>query len=512
MFDLINDSLSREQHQADDFSYVDVPQSSQLDGDGYDETTSPWNIPTVRTWEINDNSTRYDKLVAAPSNDDMVKMWLSWAGIMALVSVFTLMVFIGVLSDKTTRSKPFNLYLIYLMVPDMLMSIPCGITCFLNGLAGKFTTEFACKAQSFYFIFGIGANAWLNAVISYQLYSMLWHARHHQQYRQPTLTQVTKQSLLAYLWAMFVASWGLWDQPWWPHKTWLVNGTACVPMDYNVASTLFFYLVFFPCLMGAPMGYVAFVGYRIYKYKMLPQTGHRRILAVYFLRLAAVFVIMWLPALLFFFILGAWMGHWVLWGGGAWSHLQGGVSAAFSLLKPDITRAVINFWTCRCGQEPLPRTDSERRSYERRSRISNSSNGQGSPFLVWFKGFFTLRTATNDPVGIVNSSSKVSECIASHEVGGRKKLSRGTGSTGDNKSRKSVSWDDRVVNPHSIDSYGQSSPDSSSSTTSTNDENDVILVPNSASPSEQQRSPEIIDQYDDCDNTDNDGSTSIIDV
>ena len=214
MFDLINDSLPREQYQAaDDFSYVDVPQASKLDGNGYDETTSPWNIPTVRTWEINDNSTRYDKLVAAPSNGDMVKMWLSWAGIMALVSVFTLMVFIGVLSDKTTRSKPFNLYLIYLMVPDMLMSIPCGITCFLNGLAGKFTTEFACKAQSFYFIFGIGANAWLNAVISYQLYSMLWHARHHQQYRQPTLTQVTKQSLLAYLWAMFVASWGLWDQP-----------------------------------------------------------------------------------------------------------------------------------------------------------------------------------------------------------------------------------------------------------------------------------------------------------
>lgn len=44
--------------------------------------------------------------------------------------------------------------------------------------------------------------------------------------------------------------------------------------------------------------------------------------------------------------ISAWVNPWVQWAGGAWSHMQGLVSALLSLLKPDIRKAVFDFWFC----------------------------------------------------------------------------------------------------------------------------------------------------------------------
>jgi hypothetical protein len=40
-----------------------------------------------------------------------------------------------------------------------------------------------------------------------------------------------------------------------------------------------------------------------------------------------------------------------MWAGGAWSHLQGAVSAALSILKPDIRKAVHEFVSCSAPAE-----------------------------------------------------------------------------------------------------------------------------------------------------------------
>ena len=122
-------------------------------------------------------------------------------------------------------------------------------------------------------------------------------------------------------------------------------------MDYSHASTAFFYGVFFPLLFGIPLAIVVYSGYQIYYHKILPPTGRRRILAIFYFRLAAVFLIMWLPGLLLLFVTGAWLDPWVEWAGGGWSHLQGAVSALVSLLKPDIWKALVDFWLCRGEEE-----------------------------------------------------------------------------------------------------------------------------------------------------------------
>jgi hypothetical protein len=59
--------------------------------------------------------------------------------------------------------------------------------------------------------------------------------------------------------------------------------------------------------------------------KLLPPSGKRRLLAIYFGRLCLVFIIMWIPAFIVMFVATEWLSPWVDWVGGTWSHLQAGM-------------------------------------------------------------------------------------------------------------------------------------------------------------------------------------------
>lgn len=272
-------------------------------------------------WELTDDSTHYDRMIAAPSDEDMVKFWIGWSTIMFITGIVTLSVWLPlVFNSRQVRRNPFNLYLIYLLTPDMLVAWICGITCLRNAMAGHFTSVFACKFQSFYMVASIAANSWINLLVTRQLYHMLWAAQNFQTTPKP---RPHRDCLAVYVYALFLASLAMFDLPWWPHKTRLTIGSACIPMDYDTASTIFFYCVFFPLLFGIPLAYVCWAAYQIYKQKLLPPSGSRRVLAIYFFRIAAAFLIMWLPGLLLLFVTSAWLDPWVQWAGGAWSHYKG---------------------------------------------------------------------------------------------------------------------------------------------------------------------------------------------
>ena len=70
----------------------------------------------IREWEIDENSTRYDYLLAAPSDEQLTRYWYSWAGISLFGGLFVAAILFGFLSSKNVRSRSFNVYLIYLMM------------------------------------------------------------------------------------------------------------------------------------------------------------------------------------------------------------------------------------------------------------------------------------------------------------------------------------------------------------------------------------------------------------
>ena len=114
------------------------------------------DVPRLRYWELDENSTRYDRLVAAPSDQELWYMWLFWGILTGAVAVFVMGVFLAVISSRRARKSPFNLYLLYLMLPDAFYSGMCLVSCVLNLTVGHYYSENWCRTQSFYLIFGIG--------------------------------------------------------------------------------------------------------------------------------------------------------------------------------------------------------------------------------------------------------------------------------------------------------------------------------------------------------------------
>lgn len=306
--------------------------------------------PILRVWQLDEDSTRYDVISAAPSDEDLMRYWWVWAVVALVVGTASLIVFLGIATSPKARKNPFNMYLLYLAIPDFVFSLCCGTTCLLNALNGEYWAAWMCTFQQWYCVFGIGSNAWLNGCITYELYKMLKFSNIRKRYRSPSRLFVTKQALGVYLFMGFLGTWGAIDRPNWPFHSGATSGLACLPIEMDRASSLFFWLAFFPLFAGIPSVYITYVSYMVYSRSLLPPTGKRRLLTVYFGRLILVFYVMWLPTLLILFALASFVPPWVQFVGGLWSHLQGLVSAVVSLMKPDIYKAIMNFLTCQCGK------------------------------------------------------------------------------------------------------------------------------------------------------------------
>lgn len=305
-------------------------------------------VPPLRVDELNELSSRYDHIVAAPPDEDLVKYWYIWTVLASACGIFSFVVFLSILTNRKVLKKPFNLYLIYLMIPDFTFSLLCALTCLLNALNGAYWSHWMCNFQQFYVVFGIGANAWLNCIIAHQLHMILQHSSTRRRYKLPTRRRVTFHAVAVYLWCFFLGSWGIYEAENFPFHSGQASGLACLPLEgSDKASSIFFWVCFFPLFVGIPIAGVVWICWNIFFRKLMPPPGRRRLFTIYFGRLIIVFLVMWIPTLLLMFFFAPWAPQWVDFFGGAWSHLQGGLSALLVLLKPDIMEAFQKFIRCR---------------------------------------------------------------------------------------------------------------------------------------------------------------------
>ena len=301
----------------------------------------------LRQWEYNATvHSRYDYLLAAPSDHTLRVMWTAWAVIAFIVGIISVTVFLGILSNAKARSNSFNFYILFLAFPDFFLSLCCAVTCTLNAVKGEYWSHLQCNFQSFYVVFAISANTWLNAVLAHQLHKMLHFSHCRRRYHPPSRRTVAQQAAVVYVYCTILGLFCLIDQPWFPFHTRASSGMACVPVEIDKRSSLFFWLVFFPLFVGIPIVYITWVCYDIYHRQLMPPTPDKRYMFIYYGRIILVFFIMWLPTLVLGFLLSSWLPPWGFWAGGTWSHMQGAVSSLVSLMKPDIFRAVRKFVTC----------------------------------------------------------------------------------------------------------------------------------------------------------------------
>jgi len=221
--------------------------------------------------------------------------------------------------------------------------ILCGVSCALNASKGEYWSAAQCRFQSFYIVWFLTANSWVNATVARQLHQLLASSHHRRRYKPPTRKHVIISCGVVYLYAAVLGTVSLWEVSWLPYRTNAMSGEICLPVEYSVASTVFYFLAFVPLTAGIPMLYVMYVAADIWWRQLLPPKGKRRLLAIYFARILGAFFFLWTPYLLAVFL--AWGEPWGLWATSFWGHMQGAIAAGLSLLKPDIRKGFLKFVT-----------------------------------------------------------------------------------------------------------------------------------------------------------------------
>ena len=144
------------------------------------------------------------------------------------------------------HDKKMSWDILSVVFPDFQVSLSCSITCTINAINRSYVSEAMCGWQTWYSVFGFAASCWMNGVISHQLYTMLKLSHFWGRYNAPTIQYVAKQTLIVFFYAACLASVATWNLFGLPYKGGLYQGYACVPKDYNNASTIFFWLGFLP--------------------------------------------------------------------------------------------------------------------------------------------------------------------------------------------------------------------------------------------------------------------------
>lgn len=174
----------------------------------------PLGRPYIRWDDLDDSNTRYERGIAAPSDEGLVRMWTGWAVLSIACGIVASVVFLAIVLKKKTRTNAFNVYILGLTGPDIVTSFNCGVICAANALARHFTTPTVCRFQSFSVVFAVCGNTWMNAVVAHEVHRLLRCSNRRQRYYPPTLPVVLRNTSLVYAICSVVSSMPLWPFGW----------------------------------------------------------------------------------------------------------------------------------------------------------------------------------------------------------------------------------------------------------------------------------------------------------
>ena len=94
------------------------------------------------------SGTRYELFRAQPSLDELKRMWQVWAVIAALSAAACGIVVVSIFCSAIARASAFSLYVAFVLLPDLIFSFLCCITCSTNAAAGHYTSDWMCTSST----------------------------------------------------------------------------------------------------------------------------------------------------------------------------------------------------------------------------------------------------------------------------------------------------------------------------------------------------------------------------
>jgi hypothetical protein len=270
-------------------------------------------------------------------------LWTAANGI-SMISTWTLI--IAILRSPKVRTKPFNLYLVFSILPDAYKNT-AGFAANLANLLRDSGDKYACTVIGWNDVYWWCANLWMACVVFGHLHKMLLAAKRLKRHGPPKLPRVIKESVAVHIFSLFMATLTLIPVDWIPKAT-PMSGCEAYPEDKNTAQYIFYWVFFMPATSLIPTFWVTGLCFDIWWRKMLPVNGKTRSLLFYFARLLTVIYIV-VIAVIISFAFGGWVQAIAF----VAFNLVGFFSVCLALIKNDVKKCWISMWKCQPPDEGL---------------------------------------------------------------------------------------------------------------------------------------------------------------
>jgi len=209
-----------------------------------------------------------------------------------------LFVIAAILSNKTTRKSPFNVYVLFLMLPDAIFTLIMGGYYASRALEASLIPPYEVLVFCYFFYFA--CNFYTNGVVTFEVHKLITQSNKRQRTPPPGLRRVYTQIAIVYLLATIIALWAALPVSWsLSHITDHEEGEGTMG---SPPGGTFSYLAGVILIYGVgvipPSSYVVFVTIRVWRKKLLPRKGRTRALSLFFLRVIVVFVLFYFPNLM----------------------------------------------------------------------------------------------------------------------------------------------------------------------------------------------------------------------
>jgi len=201
---------------------------------------------------------------------------------------------IAMVSRRVVRSNTFNLYVIFLLLPDMLNNLIQS----LQGLqrvsdCGKDTAMMSdiYDANIFFYYF---CNFSMSCLVAYELHLLLERSRRYLRTGPPSTKRTLLQIAAVYCLAVLFALWGILDfrWSWWYRKE---SRFGSPPPDgvFNEIQAI----SIVAAIMLALITFVLVIRFNIWRKNLIPTQGRTRVVAIFFQHIVGVFLVFYVPSI-----------------------------------------------------------------------------------------------------------------------------------------------------------------------------------------------------------------------
>ncbi|CAB9522179.1 Receptor-type guanylate cyclase gcy-19 [Seminavis robusta] len=293
--------------------------------------------------------------------DELLLARIIWVTL-SCISVLVCSLFVVALGrNKEARSNGYNLYLIFLAIPDALANLVVILRNALSISGAAVGPNIFIFAASFEYFYAI-ANIYLNACIIYCIHNILRQSSkdRKKQIPPPSVGRVCKETAVVYFFGLLVFGWAFFLY---------IHGLN----TFSLGEIMNVWITTRCLLVGPPILYVIYVCFDVWWNERLPISGRTRVLALYFLRVIIIFLVTWVPYFVIYEI--AWNithNRWMVYFSYYLGSVQGFLSVCVALSKPDVKKVFWNFLFC------LPDSDTSPEEEKKRRRRRHRDGREGS--------------------------------------------------------------------------------------------------------------------------------------